>query len=488
MSCLAQRCGVHDAAAVDRVMSLVDEHRLERVRVAWCDLHGQWRGKTLMPGAVRTAFEEGVGMVGTLLLKDTADRTAVDVFGAEAPLGLAGLHAAGNVLLLPDPESLRLLPWAEGTGWLQAQPWFADASAVPVDPRRALQSALQALAEAGFGLRCGLEVEFHIYRLVNPPAGAVLDAHVDPAHAAWPAEPPALALVHPGYQLLGEGCADMAHEPLAIVQRTAQGLGLPLRSLEIELGPSQVEAVFDATDALTAADHMALFRNGVRQALHRAGYHASFICRPPYANAIASGWHLHQSLVHLDSGRNAFVREAPGGAAADARATLSDTGAAWLAGLLAHGRGGALCATPTVNGYSRYQGSVMAPAAVDWGRDHRGAMLRVLGGPGDPATRIENRSGEPMACPYLYIASQVHAGLDGLRRELVAPPAASGRDRLPANLGEALDAFAADDVLARGLGVPLATVYAAIKRAELRRHDEAADSGAWQRREYFGRY
>ena len=117
--------------------------------------------------------------------------------------------------------------------------------------------------------------------------------------AAWPAEPPALQLVHPGYHLLADAHLDLAEAPLAIVQRTAQGLGLPLRSLEIELGPSQFEAVFAPTDALTAADQMVLFRNGVRQALRRAGYHASFVCRPPLPQAVASGWHLHQSLVDV---------------------------------------------------------------------------------------------------------------------------------------------------------------------------------------------
>ena len=142
----------------------------------------------------------------------------------------------------------------------------------------------------------------------------------------------------------------------------------------------------------------------------------------------------------------------------------------------------------------------MAPTAVLWGRDHRGAMLRVLGGPGDPATRIENRSGEPMACLYLYlyIAAQVHAGLYGLRRGLVAPPtgalhgaspaAVAQMQRLPIDLAEALDAFAADAVLTQGFGAPLAQAYAAIKRAERRRHAEADDSAAWQRREYFSRF
>jgi glutamine synthetase len=108
--------------------------------------------------------------------------------------------------------------------------------------------------------------------------------------------------VHPGYNLLTEAWYDMAEEPLRIVQHTAQALGLPLLSLEIELGPSQVEAVFDATDALTAADNMVLFRNGVKQALRRAGYHATFMCRPPFPNIMSSGWHLHQSLVDARTG------------------------------------------------------------------------------------------------------------------------------------------------------------------------------------------
>jgi glutamine synthetase len=173
----------------------------------------------------------------------------------------------------------------------------------------------------------------------------------------------------------------MAEEPLRIVQHTAQALGLPLLSLEIELGPSQVEAVFEATDALTAADNMVLFRNGVRQALRRAGYHASFMCRPPFPNIMSSGWHLHQSLVDA-TGANAFMRDAPapGTTPADALHTLSDTGAAWLGGLLAHARGMASLCTPTVNGFGRFRPNALAPQAVLWGRDNRGAMLRVVGG------------------------------------------------------------------------------------------------------------
>ena len=492
MSSFAQRCGVHDAAreaACARLQQQLQEAGVDQVRIGWCDLHGMLRGKTLMPAALPSALHEGLGLVSTLLLKDTSDRTALRVFERatqdEWP-GFRGLFGAGNLLLLPDPDSLVMLPWAPGTAWLRAQPWHADGTPVAVDPRRVLQAALARLAEAGFGLRCGLEVEFHIYRIRQEA--------LDPAQAAWPGEPPQVELLHPGYNLLSEAWADRAHEALAIVRRTAQGLGLPLRSLEIELGPSQFEAVFDVADALTAADRMVLFRNGVQQALRRAGYHATFMCRPPFANIMSSGWHLHQSLVGRDGG-NALVREAPAGDRRDARQVLSDTGVHWLGGLLAHAAGASALAAPTMPAYGRYRGSPMAPQAAVWGRDNRGALLRVIGGPGDAATRIENRAGEPAANPYLYVAAQVWAGLDGLRRTLDPGPAtespyAEAGDQapaLPASLAEALDALAADEVLMQGLGPAMATVLLAVRRNELARHAAAEDPAAWERREYLAR-
>jgi glutamine synthetase len=302
-------------------------------------------------------------------------------------------------------------------------------------------------------------------------------------------------MIHPGYNLLTENWADLADAPMRVVQQTAEGLNLPLRSLEIELGPSQVEAVFDATDAMTAADQMVLFRNGVRQALRRAGYHASFVCRPPFPNVMASGWHLHQSLIDLRSGDNAMARgaPAPGAKPSDATFTLSDVGEHYLAGLLEHARAMAVLCTPTINGFGRFRPKALAPQAVLWGRDNRGAMLRVLGRCGDAATRIENRIGEPSANPYLYIAAQIHAGLDGMRRELRAGPAtdapyAGGASLLPTSIGAALHTLAGDAVLTQALGAPFVDCFVRIKRAELARYEAADDKEEWQRREYFSRF
>jgi glutamine synthetase len=491
VSSFAERCGLRDAAreqALQQASHLVASSGIELVRFAWCDLHGVLRGKTLVASAFEKALHEGVGMVSTLLLKDTSDRTAWKVFEPGGTEGLAGFGFANNLLLLADPASFRKLPWARATGWMQAQPWFQDGTPVELDTRRVLQRALAQLRDAGYTMQCGLEVEFHIYRIEDT------QAQLDPALADWPGAPPRVSLVHPGYNLLAEGWADLAEEPLRIVQHTAQSLGLPLLSLEIELGPSQVEAVFEVTDALTAADNMVLFRSAVKQALHRAGYHATFMCRPPFPNIMSSGWHLHQSLLDAHTGRNAFMREAPAAGSTPAQAgyTLSEPGEHYLAGLLAHARGMAAFCTPTANGYARFRPNALAPQAVLWGRDNRGAMLRVIGECGDRGTRIENRIGEPAANPYLYLASQVHAGLDGIQRRLPAPaatdaPYAGTGEQLPTSLGDALQALAADARLCAAFGDNFIRYFTRIKQSEQRRFDEASDKDDFQRREYFSR-
>ena len=492
MNCFAERCGLQQPAralALARSAQLIDGAGVEQVRFAWCDLHGSLRCKTLMAGAAQAALRDGVGMVSTLLLKDTSDRSTYQVF--EPGAVQQPFAGAGNLLLLADPASYQQLPWLPHTGWMQGQLWFPDGTPVSLDTRQVLREALAALHQAGFGLQCGLEVELHIYRVATDGWREALD----PGLAAWPGLPPTVELIHPGYNLLSEGHFDQAHQPLAIVQHTARALGLPLRSLEIELGPSQVEAVFEVSDALTAADNMVLFRSAVRQALRRAGYHASFMCRPPFPNVMSSGWHLHQSLVDRHSSANLFMRDSPepGAGPHDAGSRLSALGEHYLAGLLTHAGAISALAVPTINGFERFRPNALAPRSIVWGADNRGAMLRVLGRPGDGATRIENRIGEPSANPYLYVASQIHAGLDGIRRTLRAAPAsvapyADDQPRLPANLSEALGALSADQALVQGFGRAFVDYYCHIKRAEIARHAAAEDPQDWQRREYFSRY
>lgn len=503
MSSFAEQCGVHDStrqSALAHTNRLIEASGIELVRFAWCDLHGVLRGKSLMASAAAKAMQNGVGMVSTLMLKDTSDRTAYKVFEAGGTSDLPGFEYASNLMLLADPGSFKPLPWATKTGWMQGQLRFLDGRPVELDTRHVLQHALQRLKQAGYGMKCGLEIELHVYRLDQDSP----DQALDPEQAAWPGLPPRVSMIHPGYSLLNETWFDMSEEPLRIIRDTALALGLPLHSLEVEFGPSQVEAVFDATDALTAADNMVLFRNGVKQALRRAGFHATFMCRPPFPNIMSSGWHLHQSLFELNDAasnapdhaprRNAFMRDQPGAGTLpnDAQYTLSEIGEHYLAGLLVHARAMTVFCTPTVNGFGRFQPNALAPQSVLWGRDNRGAMLRVVGGSGDPATRIENRIGEPAANPYLYLASQIHAGLDGIQRRLKAPPATDAPygsldTRLPTSLNEALDALLADQVLVDAFGSAFVNYLVRVKRSEASRYEEAVDKIDFQRREYFSR-
>jgi glutamine synthetase len=497
MSSFAEQCGLHNAArqaALLRTAQRIEASGVELVRFAWCDLHGMLRGKTLVTSAAVKAMMDGVSMVSTLLLKDSSDRTAYKVFDGEfnekGALEQPGFEFAGNLMLLADPTSYQTLPWAPKTGWVQCQSWHTHAQPVVFDTRRVLQKALARLADAGYGMTCGLEIEFHIYKISRDQAAHQLD----PMRADWPGPAPEVTMIHPGFHMLSEQWADLSDEALTIVQHTAQALGLPLLSLEIELGPSQVEAVFEATDALKAADNMVLFRSAVRQALRRAGYHATFMCRPPFPSIISSGWHLHQSLTDVKKGTNLFMRDSPeaGSNAQHAGYTLSELGQHYLAGLLAHAQGASPFCTSTINGYDRFRPQSLAPQSAVWGTDNRGAMLRVIGGPHDKATRIENRIGEPAANPYLYMASQIHAGMDGVQGRMQPPlataaPYALIDKALPASLAQALDMLNKDFSLGAEFGADFITYFTRVKAAELKRYDMAEDKDEWQRREYFGR-
>ena len=226
---------------------------------------------------------------------------------------------------------------------------------------------------------------------------------------------------------------------------------------------------------------MVLFRSAVKQICRRNGYHATFMCRPRIPNVMSSGWHLHQSLRRTADGANAFTPT-------DAGTPLSEIGRQFLAGLIAHARGAAALSTPTINGYKRYRPYSLAPDRIIWGRDNRGAMLRVIGGPGDPGTRIENRIGEPAANPYLYFASQIWSGLDGIARKLDPGPSADApyeakAPTLPQTLADALAALREDACLREGLGSGFVDYFCRIKDAELARFN--LDVSEWEQREYF---
>jgi glutamine synthetase len=455
---------------VKDLLKEVASRGLDAVRFAFADQHGLLRSKTIAAAELASALKSGVGFPSSLLAKDTSNKTVFPVFTAGAGFGMSELEGAADAVMVPDLETFRVLPWVEKTGWVLCDLKFTNGKPVPFDTRGLLRKALADLSKAGYGYRAGLEIEFHIFRLVDP--------RLRPEDAGQPGTPPEVALLSTGYQLLSETRHDLLEPALDVLRRGLDGLGLPLRSFECEYGPSQVEVTLGVQDGLAAADAMVLFRSAAKQILRRHGYHVTFMCRPKLPNVMSSGWHLHQSLTDR-SGANAFMAE---------KDLLSATGKGFLGGLLAHAAASTAFSTPTLNGYRRYRPYSLAPERAVWGRDNRGAMLRVIGGPGDPATRIENRIGEPAANPYLYFASQIHCGMDGVRRKLDpgAPeqtPYDSKAALLPRSLEEALAALKNDAVLKEGFGAGFVDYYCRIKETEIARFNlEVSD---WEQREYF---
>ncbi|MGA7490748.1 MAG: glutamine synthetase family protein [Xanthobacteraceae bacterium] len=458
--------------AVLRAEKSIEQHGLEVVRLSFPDQHGILRGKSVMAADAAAVMRNGCAITTTLLAKDTAHKTAFPVFTPGGGFGMAEMEGAADFLMIADPTTFRVLPWAPRTGWVLCDIYFADGKPVPFSTRHLYRRALRELAEIGYDYMAGLEVEFHVFKLD--------DARLKPEDATWPGEPPEVSLISQGYQYLTETRLDQMEHILETIRRDILALGLPLRSVETELGPSQCEFTFHPQLGLAPADTMMLFRSAVKQICRRQGHHATFMARPKVANALASGWHLHQSLRDRRSGANAF--------ASDGGELLSPVARNFLAGLLAHARAAAAFTTPTINGYKRYSSYSLAPDRTIWGRDNRGVMIRVLGSPGDAATRLENRVGEPAANPYLYMAAQIITGLDGMRRSLdPGPPADTPYETqaalLPKTLDESLAALRADACLAEGFGQAFIDYFLRIKQAELARYH--AEVTEWEQREYF---
>jgi len=424
-----------------------------------------------LPGALA----DGCPITSTLLLKDTSHRTVVPIFSPGAGLGLTALQGASDVVMVPDPTTFQRLPWLPNTAWMLCDVYYPDGTPVAFAPRHLLRRLIDRLRAAGRVLVTGLEVEFHILKLVDP--------RLQPDDGGQPGTPPQVELIHQGYNHLTELRFDRVEPILEILRRHVQALGMELQSIELEFGPSQVEFVFRPASGLKSADDMVLFRSAVKQICRRHGFHATFMCRPAFANAMASGWHLHQSLQDLQ-GRNLFAAEEPA-------ESLSPLGRRYLAGLLAGASEAAAFAAPTINGYKRFRANSLAPDRVAWGRDNRGAMLRVVGPGNAAATRIENRIGEPAANPYLYLGSQLATGLHGIAAGLEPPPAVdapyeAAATFLPTNLGAALEALERGKILAAAFGQEFIDYYTLIKRAELRRYETTVTD--WETKEYLDIY
>ncbi|MEV6507577.1 glutamine synthetase family protein [Streptomyces sp. NPDC051642] len=461
------------SAAAREIGERAESGGMTVVRLVFADQHGLLRGKTVTMGELPNVLRDGTGIASSLLAKDTSGRTVFPLFTKETPLGLPELRGAADMVMVPDPLTFRMLPWSPGTGWLLCDLRFTTGAPVPLCTRGLLRSVLDQAD--GLTYRTGLEVEFHLFRLDDPRLG--------PGDQGQPGAAPEVGMLNHGYQYLSELRYDELDPILDVLRANIEGLGLPLRSLEVEFGPSQVELTLQPADGLGTADAMVLLRSAVKQVAARHGHHATFMCRPHLPGVFSSGWHLHQSM--LRDGVGVFAPET--GELTASGPPLSPYGTAFLGGLLRHARATSAFSTPTLNGFKRFRSLSLAPDRAVWGRDNRGAMVRVLGD-GPSSTRLENRIGEPAANPYLYLASQLAAGLEGVAGDLQPGPAAdepyaARAEPLPRSLGEALDALESDRMLADRLGKDFVAYYTSIKRAEITRFSQEVTD--WEQREYF---
>jgi glutamine synthetase len=456
------------------VVARVKADKLDFVRLAFADQHGILRGKTLAAVEIESVVRNGCAIPVTLLGKDTANRTLYPVFSPDGGFGVPEMGGAGDMIMLPLPHTFKELPWAPNTGWMLCDILLKNGKPVPFSTRHLYAEALRRLATAGFDYVAGLEVEFYVLKLE-------LD-RIRPEDATQPPPPLPVSPLAYGYHYLTETRFDQLDAVVQLLAPPLAALGLPIRTFEGEFGPSQLEVTFAPTPGMEAADNMMLFRSAVKQICRRNGLHATFMCRPGIPNMFASGWHLHQSLRDRASGKNAFAPK-------DDAEPISAVGQNYVAGVLKHARASCVFSTPTINGYKRYKPNSLAPDRAIWGRDHKGAMLRVVtGGAGDPGTRIENRVGEPAANPYLYMGSQVISGLDGIDTKLMPAtvsdtPYEAQAEKLPLSLMEALDAFRGSDLYRQKLGQQFVEYFLKIKDAEVARFlSEVTD---WEHREYF---
>jgi glutamine synthetase len=466
----------------------LEAEKLRYVRLAWGDAHGYSRAKTLPVPAFLAALSGGynIGVATTTL--DAAGTRVFASFTRGGGMGLDEMTGSPNLTLVADPSTFRLLPWAPGVGWILGDEYFNDGRPFHFSPRALLRRALRKLADRGHVSIIGPEIEWYLLRLA--------DEHLGEANVGSPGirgRPIATRPVEPGYHYHSESNMDLMQPVFDALGDGFEALGLRLRSIENEWGPGQVECTFAPRAALEAADSVFLFRTATRQICRRLGYFATFMCRPALKGFYSSGWHLHQSLVDASSGANLFMPQKPG-------AILSPLGQSYLAGLLQYAVPATAFATPTVNGYRRYRANSLAPDRVTWANDHRGTMIRVLGGPGDAATRLESRIGEPAANPYLYILSQIVSGFAGIEAGAAPPPPsdepyAAERPMLPKSLIEALDALEKEPLFRKALGDTFIDYFVKLKRTEAGRYQRALEQGgtpaetdepsAWEQNEYF---
>jgi glutamine synthetase len=419
-------------ARCDFVLRSVEDRGVRFVRLWFVDVLGKLKSIAIPVSELEGALEDGVGIDGSALE------------------GSARL-AERDVIAHPDPITFQILPWRPGSlvARMFCEVRSPDGRPFAADSRLALARVVRTAAELGFTFEVGSEIEFFLYAGDGEPSEVERDD-------ALPV--PLDQGAYFDLTSLDVG-SDFRRRTIEYLEQ----MGIPVKSAHHEVAASQHEMDLQHTDAMSMADGLMTFRLAVKEAARAVGCYATFMPQPVEGQP-GSGMHLHLSLSDADG--NAFfsgARDEP----------LSPLGRAFLAGVLAHAP--ELCAVTNqwVNSYKRLANGFEAPQHVSWTRHGRSALVRVpsLRRERRSAARIELRSPDPAANPYLVFALVLAAGLRGIERgyeleaETVDEPG-PGTRRLPQDLGEATDLFESSDLARETLGDRLCDWYVLNKRRE----------------------
>jgi glutamine synthetase len=431
-----------------RVLNACDDAGVDLVRFLYVDHGGVVRGKATSRARLAERLQTGIGLVLAMQAMSMLDE----------PAPVAGLGPVGEVRLVPDPDSFVTLPYAPGAAAMTADMVRLDGQPWGACPRAFLKRAVAELAAEGYTLVAAFEPELTLGRRV-PGEG--------------PDDPDRLEPVDQSlcFSTTGFGAA---HDYAIELVRALQAQGMVVEQYYPELGHGQQELSVRHAPALRAADNMVCYRETARGVAWHQGLWAS-LAPKPIADQAGNGAHLHHSL--WEDGRNALHD-------AGDRRGLSELAYHWIGGLLAHLPGLVALTCGSVNSYRRLAPQSWSSAFTCWGMDNREAAVRVpsrMWGLEEASANLELKPSDATGNPYLALGAVIHAGLDGIRNQLdpgrpvEVDPATLSRttrkrraiNRLPASLGEALDALEADELLMEALGPLRRTAYLSVKRAEV---------------------
>jgi glutamine synthetase len=424
----------------DQLRAWVASGVIQEVILALPDLTGRLQGTRL--GARHFAdhvLTDGFGAC-TYLLTTDLDMNVVAPVAELDPDGTG----YGDMVLVPDLDTVRPLPWDRGTLLVLADARHPDGAPVTVAPRQVLREQVDALAALGLSPYAGFELEFRTFRESYADAAAAGYRDLTPATRAGV-----------DYALTGLEQMDGLTRR---IRREMEAAGLVLESARGECAPGQYEIVFRYDEALRAADQAVFFRSGVKQIAAQEGMSVSFL--PKYDEHEGSSSHFHVSLRD-EQGRSVFAGDGRYGESALLRRALAGQ-VALLPELT-------LLFAPTVNAFKRLRPGAFAPVHAAWGPDNRLAALRLAGA--GESLRVEHRVPGADADPYLALAGILLAFRHGIEHGLVLPEPARGAPgaesaRLPSSLPEAADLLEASEIARKGLGDTVVDALVASARAE----------------------